>query len=141
LVYTDIGEVYMNMGGIIFPSSSLGETNMKKRVAKKSPAKKTSVKKAPAKKAVKKTVAPVKVSASDAPKARKSPREGYAIKFVEGAVAPKEGSLGRQHWDVAKKHRTVTDYLAQFAQGKPRQTANLWLGNWRRSGLVEVVKD
>ena len=100
---------------------------------KTSPAKKITPEK---KTSSKKTKAPVKAAEV---KALSTKGEG-TIKFLAGGKTPKDGSLGRAHFETMKKFPLVADYLAQYEAGKWRKTASQWLGNFRRGGLVEVVK-
>jgi hypothetical protein len=96
---------------------------MKSAKSSKKPAKKTAVAKRP-----KKTAAVAN---------RGSAHDDLTIKAL--GDPPKEGSLGRQHWDKAIG-KTVGAYRSQFDQ-KERRNAAQWLSNWLsgKGGKVELV--
>jgi hypothetical protein len=81
---------------------------------------------------------PAKRPQKPAAAVRSSARSDLKIKALSDP--PKEGSLGRQHWDQAIG-KIVSAYLGQFDQGKARRTAAQWLSNWLggKGARVELV--
>lgn len=67
-------------------------------------------------------------------------RDVMGFHFKKPGNPKRPNTDGARHYDVMVSAKTVGAYLARFEAGKPRKTANQWIGNFVREGLVELVE-
>lgn len=75
------------------------------------------------------------------PAGKLAARGAMLIKPLKEGNPKREGSDGARYYDAMVRTKTVGAYLGEYPAGKPRRTANQWMGNFVREGFIKLVKN